>query len=66
MDSLLFPPGILPVGISGPDSDQFTVVSPAGQASMSPKNTSLMQANYDDDDAHSSQHSRKMPGETGE
>ena len=61
MDSLLYPPGIPLVGIPGPDSDQFTVVPPARQASKSPRNTSLMQ-NYDDD-ANSGQHNPKIQGE---
>jgi len=64
MDSLLYPPGIplAPVGIPVPDSDQFTGVPPARQASMSARSTtSLLQGHYDDD-ANSSQHSPKMPG----
>ena len=63
MESLLYPPGISPVGFPGPDSDQSKVVPPARQASMVPSDTSLMQVNFDDD-ANSGQHdSPKMPGE---
>ena len=61
MESLLYPPGIPPVGFPGPDSDQSTVVPPARQASMLSRDAPLMQVNFNDD-TNSGQHSPKMPG----